>query len=85
MIALFTAAAVPARSAVIPASDIQDAVTKYVSGISGTDNIEYSAVIPRLFDVNVEGSGATVIEVSHDAGKKIGHHSTKYSRNDTDQ
>ncbi|MFC1551465.1 flagellar basal body P-ring formation chaperone FlgA [Candidatus Latescibacterota bacterium] len=72
MIVLFTAAAAPAWSAVIPASDIQDAVANYVSGISGTDNIEYSAVIPRLFDVNVECSGATVIEVSHDAGKKIG-------------
>gem|GEM_PF-4326574 len=71
MVVLFTAAA-PVLSAVVPANDIRDAVERYIGGISGTSNIEYIAVVPRLFDVSVEGSGAAVIEVSHNAEHNIG-------------
>ncbi|MFC1649940.1 flagellar basal body P-ring formation chaperone FlgA [Candidatus Latescibacterota bacterium] len=65
-------AATALRAAVIPADDIKNAVSKYISGIPVADNIEYSAVIPGLFDVKIGDVETPVIEVSHDAEKKIG-------------
>lgn len=65
-------AATAIRAAVIPADDIKIAVSKYISGISVKENIEYSAVIPRLYDINVGDVETPVIEVSHDAEKVIG-------------
>ncbi|MFC1541624.1 flagellar basal body P-ring formation chaperone FlgA [Candidatus Latescibacterota bacterium] len=70
-ILLFSISAVPIHAVVIPADDIRDAVSEYVSGLSVEENIEYGAEVPGLFDVTVENVEKPVIEVSHDVEKEL--------------
>jgi flagella basal body P-ring formation protein FlgA len=57
---------------VIPAEEIRNAVADYIAGLSSPESIEYTAEVPRLFDVTVEGEDMPVIGVSHDPDKDIG-------------
>ncbi|MFC1539846.1 flagellar basal body P-ring formation chaperone FlgA, partial [Candidatus Latescibacterota bacterium] len=70
-ILLLSITATPIHAVVIPADDIRDAVSDYISRLSVEENIEYGAEIPGLLDVTVEDVEKPVIEVTHDAEKEL--------------